>query len=113
MIKFYIQQNYSSDRVDIFAYAEENGQHYGIELEQFKDGDLKVNRRELKAHESDLKPVLRITRQFAKELLPALQVALSDAGIEKPSESKLSGRLEATEKHLADMRALVFKDNIQ
>lgn len=110
MIKFYVQQNYARDVVEIYACSEENNNNYGIELEQFKDGDLKVTRRELKSHEDpDLKPVLRITREFAKELLPALQAALDNAGIEKPSESKIQGKLEATERHLADLQKLIFK----
>lgn len=109
MIKFYVQQNYAYDRVDIYAFSEGEGRNYGIELEQFKDGDLKVTRRELKEYEeSNLKPVLRITREFAKELLPALQAALDTAGIEKPSESKLAGQLEATKHHLADLQKLIF-----
>lgn len=109
MIKFYIQQNYGFDRVDIYAYDEGKGRNYGIELEQFKDGDLQVTRRELKEYATDLKPVLRITRQFAKELLPALQAALDDAGIEKPSESTAVGKLAATERHLADLQKLLFR----
>lgn len=110
MIKFYIQQNYCSDTVEIYAYEEGKGRNYGIELEQFKDGNLTVHRIEHKENATmDLKPVLRITRDFAKDLLPALQIALDNAGIEKPSESKIAGRLEATERHLIDLQKLVFK----
>lgn len=111
MIKFYIQHDYGFDRVKVYAYDQGNGRNYGIELEQYKDGELKVTRRELKEYATtdELKPVLCMTREFAKELLPALQAALDDAGIEKPSESKLAGRLEATQHHLADLQKLIFK----
>lgn len=111
MIKFYIQQNYCSDTVEIYAYEEGKGRNYGIELEQFKDGNLEVHRIEHKENTAiNLKPVLRITREFAKDILPALQAALDNAGIEKPSESRVAGRLEATERHLADLQKLIFKE---
>lgn len=110
MIKFYIQSNYCSDMVEIFAYDEGQGRNYGIELEHYKDGQLQVKRIECKENTAiDLKPVIRISRHFAKDLLPALQAALDNAGIEKPSESKLAGKLEATEHHLADLQKLIFK----
>lgn len=109
MIKFYIQNNFAYDTVEIYAYEEGNGKHCGIELEQYKDGKLEVKRVDLKEYESNLKPVLRIARGFAKDLLPGLQAALDNAGIEKPSESKTAGRLEATERHLLDLQKIVFK----
>lgn len=48
------------------------------------------------------------TLELFPETLQALANALAEVGI-KPQEGYLEGKLEATEKHLEDMRTLVFK----
>ena len=51
------------------------------------------------------KPTLRL----GPEELQGLVDALSEKGI-KPKQGFIEGKLEATDKHLEDMRRLVFKD---
>lgn len=42
-----------------------------------------------------------------EDQLKALQVAISEFGIKPPEASYIEGKLEATEKHLEDMRSIV------
>lgn len=48
------------------------------------------------------------TLSMDREMMKAFADALNDRGI-KPEEGFLEGKLEATTKHLEDMRSLVFK----
>ena len=50
------------------------------------------------------------TLVLQQEMLPALMKALSDYGVKRPDESFVEGKLSATEKHLEDMRSLIFKN---
>lgn len=49
-------------------------------------------------------PTLRIQESF----LPLLMKALNDMGVKLPDKAFNEGKLEATERHLEDMRTLVF-----
>jgi hypothetical protein len=44
----------------------------------------------------------------SEELLEAFAIALDKANVKLPEESYIAGKLGATEKHLEDMRNLVF-----
>lgn len=48
--------------------------------------------------------------KFADDFLKALLDALSDKNIKTENENLLMGKFTATEKHLEDMRKIVFKD---
>ena len=56
--------------------------------------------------EATMKPTLELMPDMAQAIL----VALSESGVKLPEASFTEGKLEATEKHLEDMRNLVFKD---
>lgn len=109
MIEFFIQSAMMADGVHLYAKEknEYNGKSYALELDQTTDGILSVKRVEL-TEQGSYKPLLVLTSELAAELLPAIQKALDQAKVPKPSESRLEGRLEATERHLDDMRKLVF-----
>ena len=83
--------------MDIFMYHDVYGNKIemvakgGDTLEVFEDGTVKD-------------PSFKLTR----EQLQAFANALNDMGI-SPQKEYIEGKLEATEKHLEDMRKLVFK----
>lgn len=54
-------------------------------------------------------PSLRIESRLAEELLRALAEALDKEGVKTENDYKIAGVLEATKKHLDDMRTLVLK----
>jgi len=54
------------------------------------------------------KPTLDIPD--ADELLEALAIALNKAKVQLPDKPFIEGKMVATEKHLEDMRNLVFKE---
>lgn len=62
--------------------------------------------KEFEPHEATLK----LNPITAKEFLQAMSNALEEHGTPSVSASKISGKLEATEKHLEDMRKLVFME---
>jgi hypothetical protein len=47
------------------------------------------------------------TLTIPQEILPLLMKALAENGVKPPEASFVSGKLEATEAHLKDMRALL------
>lgn len=54
-------------------------------------------------------PSIRVPGNISDEFMKAFVDAADDLGIPKPSEQRNEGKLEAMEKHLEDMRRLVFK----
>jgi hypothetical protein len=48
--------------------------------------------------------------QMTPQMLQAFANTLAKMGV-NPAKEYIEGKLEATEKHLEDMRSLVFKDN--
>lgn len=59
-----------------------------------------------------LKPTLRIGGREAGEILKAFADAIHEHGISTDNDARISGLLEATKEHLADMRKLVFKKEL-
>jgi hypothetical protein len=54
-------------------------------------------------------PTFTLPGKMAGQILVALARAIEGHGIEPSSESRAKGQLEATIRHLEDMRAIVFK----
>jgi hypothetical protein len=57
-----------------------------------------------------VKPTIELSNEFAYDFLQALTDALNNEGYVPKEKSFLEGKIEATEKHLEDMRKLVFKN---
>lgn len=55
------------------------------------------------------KPLFTMERSVAKELISAFIKSAKQTGIPMPTEDRMLGELEATKKHLEDLRNLVFK----
>lgn len=66
---------------------------------------------EMKKHEEGEieDPTMRFTDHIASSFLDALKLEMERHGIKPDSDFKIQGKLDATEKHLDDMRRLVFK----
>lgn len=58
----------------------------------------------------DMKPTMILLESETRELIAAFVEHARQEGLKFNTESKAEGKLEATEKHLEDMRKLVFKE---
>jgi hypothetical protein len=57
------------------------------------------------------RPTFQVPALLLTDLIGSLQAAVQSTGADPvPSESKIQGKLEATERHLQDLRRLVFKE---
>lgn len=57
----------------------------------------------------EYEPSLRIPDYLASSFLKAVAAALDENGVRPPSVDRIEGEMEATRRHLEDMRKLVFK----
>ncbi len=101
-MKFKIYTNPYTENVELFLYeVRANGQKAIV---------LPINPTYKLTDEGEkVEPTMILTPIAANELLNGLAESLDNAGIKPPSIHKLEGLLEATKKHLEDMRTLVFK----
>lgn len=60
-------------------------------------------------YESNIPPSFTIPHSISESVKRALSDVLDEHGFKPASEAGLRGKLEATERHLEDMRKLVFK----
>lgn len=100
-MKVYIRKELYGEGIDIAFVENRDGKRFIVkpmrmELQEIGDGGIE-------------EPSLRISHHIAPDFLKALAEALDEAGIKTENDFKLQGILEATKKHLADMRKLVFK----
>lgn len=58
---------------------------------------------------SELKPFLTLSEPFLREFFIAAMKYADENGIPRPSEDHMKGKLEATERHLEDVRKLLFQ----
>lgn len=54
-----------------------------------------------------IKPAMTLDESMTRELIQAFMLTGQKVGIDIESESKAKGKLEATERHLGDLRALL------
>jgi len=109
MIKIYIQEPLISDigYVEIFVVEKHDGKTR--EYTQAESGLLNV--KVLEGAGEKVQPFLKLPVNFFQELLAEMVKHATHKGIKTDSESVLQGKFTATEKHLEDMRKLVFKEN--
>lgn len=100
--KAQIKDSWANNAVELLIYREAEGGVVVAEIEATitdkKYGEL----------DPISKPSLVLSRDIARTLLPSLLDALSKRGIKLPDQSFGEGKLVAIEKHLEDMRSLVF-----
>ncbi len=100
-MKVYIQKEIYSDSIGILFAEEKNGKRYiakPVQLE-FTEYDI----------DTSTEPTIRISHFLAPDFLKALAEALDKEQIKTENDFKIQGLLEATKRHLEDMRRLVFK----
>lgn len=112
MFKIYLQPVFGSIDTEVFVICEPgpNQGDVGSYL-QFTNNGIALTKlvREREGSSDYVKPAFRVPENILREILTAFAEAAQDRGIEKRSESFVKGKLDATEKHLEDMRTLVFK----
>ncbi len=102
-LQFFIQREYGFDAESVYLVDKDKRLYYTTD----KDGNFVEN--EHKELEQVL-PLFRVTGRFDREdWKDQLLNALTENGAKLPEKQYVEGRLEQMEKHLEDMRTLVFK----
>ncbi len=101
-LKVYFDQNEYDATVKMFVVSDENGHRYVLE----PDGDGRVRRVELIPGGSHC-PVFQVDGLWALEFLKAIAEGLARLNVKAPEQSFIEGKLEATERHMKDLRMLL------
>jgi hypothetical protein len=111
-MKIYIHQKPGTILNEIFIVEEptrdfRRGDVLGF-LNMKPDGEVIVTQK-VYGHgaELDMKPTMILDEMATRELIAAFAELAKDQGLEPDSESKAKGKLEATERHLADLQKLL------
>ena len=100
-MKVKIRRDIYGDGIGIVFYYKQNGKAYSatpVSLD-FKEVD----------EGADIDPTIRLGSEIARDFLDAMANELDRHGVKTENDFKVQGLLEAKEKHLQDMRKLVFK----
>jgi hypothetical protein len=105
MIKVYFQKETWACKLSVYIIDRfrSNGKSYLLHFGKFNN-----SWDELSELEERPEPTFILSGMDANELLKSLADSISDMGVKTESDFKIQGKLEATEKHLEDMRKLVF-----
>lgn len=100
-MEVFIEKSWSHHNVKFFAKVEMNG----------GEGFLTQKGRHIAFHQIDpmdpsqpFEPLLELPRGIAQDFIKAIVKEANNQGIQTENESALKGKLEATEKHLSDLR---------
>lgn len=106
MIKVFLEKSAWKDSLSvyIFDYDEISGKRYLIQF-----GKHHTSLKEVQPYSGNIEPSFRLDGHSSQGFLKAMCEAAADWGIKLESDLKREGKLEAVEKHLKDMRQLVFK----
>jgi len=111
-MKIYIREIPNTLLNEIFFVNRPNDLKKGdvIQFINFKENGEAVQIE--KVHEygmamDDIKPTMILPENQTRELLSAFSELAKSNGFEHDSESKAKGKLEATERHLSDLRQLL------
>jgi hypothetical protein len=102
-VKVHAWQDGISMVTNIVLYEERNGKRFVCQ-------PVELVFKELDDEETGCTPTLKLNSLFAMKLKEGFLESLSDLGFKSKNEDKLEGTLEATKKHLEDMRRLVLKE---
>lgn len=110
-MKIYIRERPNSVLNEIFIIDRPNDFQKGDvwRFLNFKEsGDCVITDRIFdRGQEIEMKPTMILDERATRELLQSFLELASEKGIEHDGESRAKGKLEATEKHLEDMRKLL------
>lgn len=101
-----VEQDFSREYYIYIYYETEEIATNQYQLAHFKDGDLLFSP---VSHGEKVEPTLRLN----SIIMPKLVEAIQEVGIKLPEKDKIEGLYEASQKHLEDMRALVFKKGVK
>lgn len=107
MIKVHFQNEEYADLIKVYIvdHFRQDGKSYLLQFGKFNNTWV-----ELKECKIPPEPTFRFRGIEKTEFLKAMADAIAEIGIKTDSDFKIQGKLEATEKHLEDMRRLIFKN---
>lgn len=112
-MKIYIQKPFTSSgdfKYSIYLIDDEDSQTHRAQITYDSATEL-LTRTVLNPNEHvQVKPFLVIPEFIFNDFAKAILNYASDNNIKTENENLLVGKMDATEKHLEDMRKIVFKD---
>lgn len=105
--KINIKQNPWGAYIDLYFYRRRD---HGTEVMTWDSNGNQILLIVSEGQATDgIKPTLRLNSFDSTALLKSLADAINNYGVKTDSDARISGLLEATKEHLADMRKLVFE----
>lgn len=101
-LKIHINPRVAEFVDEVYVYRELDG--HKIAFYSFQDGNI-VEQTTDKGEEA--KPFMTARRDFVKEFVAGIIKHGNIVGIQKPSETKTAGMLEAQTRHLEDLRTML------
>lgn len=92
---------------ELYLYRQDGERIYGLTINE--DGTLIET--EYNIATTNNKPFIVARETIIRAILESLEEVKKPLGVQDPIKEYSQGKLEATEKHLEDMRTLVFKKN--
>ena len=106
-IEVFIQEEYHSNSISVWI---RNRSPHGEENISFDGKNLVCSHIDMSTvMESQVNPFMKLPMEFAFALFKAIFEYQSNKGIKTIDENLLTGKMEATERHLADMREISKK----
>jgi len=103
LIEVFIQEVFRTGSIEIWVNQKKNDGSYNLHF----DGDCVVYQKiEPGKLEEGLKPLVSLPYPIGRTFLKQLSIQTAGIGIKPENESRTEGKLEATEKHLEDMRMI-------
>lgn len=97
---FIVDMPKSLGRRDVIQFLNFKETGEAVETERVNNSEMKLD---------DIAPTMILPQNRLNEILQAFTEAVRERGFGYENESTAKGKLEATEKHLEDMRRLVFE----
>ncbi len=98
-----VEQDFAHNYAIYFYYEIEDLQSNKYRVIEFK------NNTEMGIKEYEIGETIKPSLILSKTMLKKMGEAIQNIGIQLPEKSKIEGLYEASQKHLEDMRKIVFK----
>jgi len=105
-LEVFVQNKYDNGSVEIWVHQNMKDGPYNMSL---NGTDIEMRKIDNEYLTPGLKPFIVLPHSIARHLLKELAIQLNNFGIKPENESRTEGKLEATEKHLEDMREIANK----
>jgi hypothetical protein len=107
-MKIYIDKPFLGGLVKIFVLEEKGRERYAITLD--RTTKLLTQKKIEDGSAEEAETFIELPVGFFNDFVKAITDYASNNNIKTESETLLQGKLGATERHLEDMRKIVFKD---